>query len=87
MEKKIEILNESGLHARPAGLLIKTLNKFKSNIDIIHNGVILNGKSIMSILSAGIKKGDILKISVDGEDAEEAVKAFVELAEAKFGEA
>lgn len=87
MEKIVKILNESGLHARPAALLVKTASKFKSDIKIEFNDNVLNAKSIMNIMSMGLKKDDEIKIIVDGSDAKEAMEALVNLIESKFSEA
>ncbi|WIF93975.1 HPr family phosphocarrier protein [Caminicella sporogenes] len=87
MERIVKILNESGLHARPAALLVKTASQFKSDIKIEFNGNTLNAKSIMNVMSMGLRKDDEIKLIIDGPDAEEAMKALVELIESKFNEA
>lgn len=86
MEKIITILNEQGLHARPASVFAKTANKFKSNISIVHGNDTINAKSIIIIMSLGLKKGEEIKIITKGEDEEEAMEALVSLIENKFGE-
>ncbi|SHH59343.1 phosphocarrier protein [Caloranaerobacter azorensis DSM 13643] len=87
MEKTVKILNESGLHARPASVFVKTASQFKSDIKIKFNGNILNAKSIMNLMSLGLKKDDEIKLIIDGPDAEEAMEALVKLIESKFNEA
>lgn len=87
MKKTITIINETGMHARPASAFVKIANSFKSDINIESNGKLLNGKSIMNLLSAGLKYGDVIDIVAIGEDEVEAVKALVQLVESKFGEA
>ena len=86
MEKIITILNEQGLHARPASVFAKTANKFKSNVSIVHNNNTINAKSIIIIMSLGLKKGEKIKIITKGEDENEAMAALVNLIESKFGE-
>jgi len=86
MEKNLVILNESGMHARPAGIFMKEANKFKADIEIEAKGKKINGKSIMGIMSLGLAKGTEIIIRANGEDAEEAINALVELMENKFGE-
>ncbi len=86
MEKKVVIKNESGLHARPAGLLVKKASEFKSDIEIEFNGKKINGKSIMGIMSLGLDKNSEIKIIANGDDAEGAVNALAELIESGFGE-
>lgn len=86
MEKTVEILNESGLHARPAALFAKTASKYKSEIMIECNEKASNGKSIMNIISFGLKKGDEIKIIANGIDEKEAMDDLVQLVEGRFGE-
>lgn len=86
MEKLIKVLNESGLHARPAAIFVKTAGQFDSAIDIEFNGSSLNAKSIMNILSLGLKKGDEIRLIVNGTDEDKAMEALVNLFESKFGE-
>lgn len=86
MEKIVKILNETGLHARPASLLVKAATSFSSDITIAFKDNEFNAKSIMSILSAGLKKGDEIKVIAKGIDEEKAVEALVDLIHSKFGE-
>lgn len=86
MEQKIIVQNEAGIHARPAALLVKTAAKFGSEITIEVNDRVINAKSIMNILSAGLKKGDEIRLKVSGSDEQEALQTLVELFEAKFNE-
>lgn len=87
MEKTVKILNESGLHARPAGIFVKTANTFKSEVDIEFNGSTFNAKSIMILMSMGLRKDDEIKIIANGPDEEAAVNTLAKLIENKFGEA
>ncbi|SHJ62653.1 HPr family phosphocarrier protein [Paramaledivibacter caminithermalis] len=86
MKKNVKIINESGLHARPAAVFVKSASQFKSDINIELNGSIFNAKSIMNILSLGAKKGDEITIVADGPDEKEAIDCLVNLIESKFGE-
>lgn len=86
MEKIVTIKNESGLHARPAGMFVKKAAEFKSTVDVIAKGKTVNAKSIMGIMSLGLAQGDELTISANGEDQESAINALVELVEGGFGE-
>ncbi len=83
---EIIIENEIGLHARPASNLIKLTKTFNSDIRLISDGKNGNGKSIISILGLGLKKGDKVLIETEGDDEEEALKALLELANNNFGE-
>ena len=86
MEKIVKVLNESGVHARPAGALVKEASSFESDVFIEANGTKANAKSIMNVMCLGLKKDDEVKIIADGADAEAAVKALSDLFENKFGE-
>ena len=69
------IKDEVGIHARPAGLLVKEAKKFPSKITLEGTG------KLMAIMSMGIKKGMEVTIAAEGEDEEqaiEAMKAFLE---------
>lgn len=80
-ESAVTIRNEIGLHARPASLFIQEAIKYSSSITLIKDEKVYNGKSIMSVLSMSAGKGQEIIIKADGEDAEEAVKALVNLIE------
>ncbi len=66
---------EAGLHARPAGLLVKQTAAFKSNIKILNeeSGKEADLKRLMAVMALGVKQGNSIAISADGEDEEEAV--------------
>lgn len=78
--KKINytVTAEAGIHARPAGLLVKKAASFKSNIKILHEqrGSEADLKRLMAVMALGVKKGDCIVLSVDGEDEEEAADAL-----------
>lgn len=82
----VEIVNELGLHARPAALLVQLANRFKSTIWISKDTQRVNGKSIMGVMMLAAGKGSKITISARGSDAEEAVNALAELVRSGFGE-
>lgn len=84
--KEVILINETGLHARPASLFVKESNKFKSDVFIVKNDNEYNGKSIMNLLSLGAKKGDCFTIKTTGEDEDQALEVLVKLFEDGFGE-
>ena len=86
MEKVVKILNEQGLHARPAAIFSKAASKFKSTISVVHGDRVANAKSIINILSLGLTKGEEIKIIIEGTDEKEAMTTLVSLLENKFGE-
>lgn len=76
IQSTIEIKNNEGLHARPASEFSKAAMKYKSDIKAYKNGEIkaYNPKSILSIMSMGAVKGDILRIEATGEDEAAAIE-------------
>ena len=86
IKKKLQILNKHGLHARPAALLVRTTGQFKSDVKIMKDGLIANGKSIMGVMTLAAEPGSDVEITVTGEDALEAMKAIEVLIENKFYE-
>lgn len=80
------IKNRLGLHARAAALLVKTANRFSSEIIIEKDGIEVNGKSIMGILMLAAAKGTKITLKAEGKDAVEAIQSLGKLIESKFGE-
>ncbi len=72
------IENETGLHARPATEIAKISMKYKCNINLIANEKIINAKSPLMIMSAGIKSKTKLQILCDGEDENQAMEELRE---------
>ncbi|MBB5323883.1 phosphocarrier protein [Anoxybacillus tepidamans] len=77
-EKVFKVTAESGIHARPATLLVQTASKFNSDINLEYNGKTVNLKSIMGVMSLGVPKGAQIKIVAEGTDAAEAMAALTE---------
>lgn len=84
MEIKVKVLNEEGLHARPAGVLVKTASKFVSDIELNAEDDSANAKSIMSIMGLGLTKNSEVTLSASGPDAKEALEELKTLFENKF---
>lgn len=80
------IKNQLGLHARAAAMFVRLSNKFSSDIKLMKDGYEVNGKSILGILSLAAIQGTEVKISVQGEDAREALAEIEKLIESGFGE-
>lgn len=77
-KKEVKIINEEGLHARPASLFVKIANKYKSEIKIACKGNSGFAKSILNIMALGAHKDSVLEITAEGMDEMEAVEALVE---------
>ena len=86
LEATLKLTNKVGLHARPAALFVQTAKKFKSNIMVKKDDKEVDAKSILGVLSLGAECGSVITIKVNGEDADEALKALVKLINDKFGE-
>ena len=79
MEKReFHIVAETGIHARPATLLVQAASKFNSDINLEYNGKSVNLKSIMGVMSLGVGQGADVTITADGDDAKEAIEAIAE---------
>ncbi|MDO4680164.1 MAG: phosphocarrier protein HPr [Aerococcus sp.] len=79
MEKKDFIVTaETGIHARPATLLVQTASKFESEIKLEYKGKSVNLKSIMGVMSLGVGQGADVTITVEGDDEADAMKAIEE---------
>lgn len=78
-KKNVEIVNDSGLHARPAAALVKCSSRFKSDFFIHMYGYRINGKSILGVLTLAAEQGAELELEVDGPDEKEAMEAITSL--------
>jgi len=84
--REIKIVNKFGIHARPAALFVKTASRFKADILVEKDGMSVNGKSIMGLLTIQGQNGAVVKVTAEGPDAAGALKALQELIEQKFHE-
>ena len=81
LEKEITIQNESGLHARPAAIIVQKANGFKSDIFLEKDDDKVNAKSIMGVMMLAAAYGTTIKIIADGEDEGEAMETLARLLE------
>ena len=81
---KIIIKNNSGFHARPCSVFVKTANKFKSSINVKKGETSVNGKSILGLMTLAASFGEKLVIEADGPDAQMAVEALKKIANTEF---
>lgn len=86
IEREATIVNQDGLHARPAARIVRLANNFTSEIELAKDGVGVNGKSIMGVMMLAAECGSSILIRADGPDAEQAVTALAELVASGFGE-
>lgn len=79
--KQVKIKNATGMHARPASLLVSQMTKFSSQVELVVGDKVINAKSIMSLLAGGLVAGTDLEIRCQGTDevaACEAAASFIE---------
>lgn len=78
IKETVTIVNDTGLHARPANEFVKVAKKFKSEIFLEKDTKKLNGKSILGLLALGLSKGTNVDIIAEGEDEKEAIETLVD---------
>lgn len=75
-EFKYTITDEVGIHARPAGMLVKEAGSFQAKITVECNGKSADARKLMAIMALGVKHGDTVTVQVEGEQEEEAFAAM-----------
>ncbi|AMM92275.1 phosphocarrier protein HPr [Peribacillus simplex] len=78
VEKTFTVTAETGIHARPATLLVQAAGKFDSEINLSYKEKKVNLKSIMGVMSLGIGKGAEITISAEGSDENDALNTLAE---------
>ena len=86
IERKIQVINKLGLHARPSSTLSQTASKFKSEIKLQKGEVEVNAKSILGVMMLAAEVGSEIILKAEGEDEKQAVEALARLFQEKFGE-
>lgn len=79
LSKDVIVNNGTGLHARPATLLVKKASSFKSDVSIEFNGKKANVKSLIGVLSLGVTKGANITVVASGDDEALAVEEIANL--------
>lgn len=85
-ERIVAIVNPLGLHARPAAEFVKLASSYQSEITVQKDGMVVNGKSIMGVMTLAAECGSKLTIRAEGKDAEQALVALVALVENGFSQ-
>lgn len=70
-----------GIHARPAGLLVKEVGKYQSKISLTKDGKTVDAARLMAVMSLGVKQGQTITVTAEGDDEEAAaseIQAFFE---------
>lgn len=86
IETTVKIINNAGLHTRPAATIVKIAAKFKSDFFIVKDGMEINGKSIIGVMTLAAEKGSELKLVFNGEDEKEASEAIIDYFNRGFDE-
>ena len=69
------IKDELGVHARPAGLLVKLAKQYTSAITIDKNGKTCDMRKLMAVMGMGIRQGETITVTAEGEDEAAAIEA------------
>jgi phosphocarrier protein len=84
--RTLTLLNKTGLHARPAALLVETAGRFRSAIRVLRPGREADGKSVLSLMLLEAGKGSEITVEASGDDETEALAAVAEIIESRFDE-
>lgn len=74
-EFEFVVTDPQGIHARPAGILVKEAKKFESNISVFKGARKGDLKKIFTVMALGVKQGESIKVQVEGADEEQAASA------------
>jgi phosphocarrier protein len=86
IERDLTIVNRLGLHARAAAKFVHMASRFHSKIQLAKDGLCVDGKSILGLLTLAGSQGATLKLRVEGDDEQDAVRDLVALVDGQFGE-
>lgn len=78
------VINDKGLHTRPSTELVKCASRFKAQINLIHQDLVVNAKSLLGILTLAASRGSRIQVEAVGDDAQSAVENLIQLAQNKF---
>lgn len=84
--KELEIKNIKGIHARAAAAFVKLAETFSSSIQVERVGMIVSGLSIMGLMMLSASKGTTIKVTISGDDEQQAMQEITKLIDNKFGE-
>ncbi len=84
VSKVLTVRNRAGIHARPAAMIVKVANKFKSDFYMEKDDIKINGKSIIGVITLGAGFKSEIKISCEGEDETQMAEALEQLFENRF---
>ena len=85
-EREVVVTNRTGLHTRPASMIVREASHYDAEFLIQKDGYEINGKSIIGVMTLAAEQGATLTLVFDGGDEEEAAEALAQLFEEGFGE-
>ncbi len=86
IRQEVTIVNALGLHARAAARFVQMAGRFRSHIEVSHEGHTADGKSILGLLALLGRQGTRLTIAAEGADEQDALQALCDLVASRFGE-
>ncbi len=86
IEKNLSVQNKTGIHARPAAMIVRVTNKYTSQVFFEKDEEQVNGKSIMGLMMLAAGRGSSIKAIIEGSDAEDMMKDLEDLFNRKFDE-
>lgn len=86
IERRVKIINKAGLHTRPAATIVKMAAKYKCDFFIDRDGMEINGKSIIGVMTLAAEVGSELVLRFDGVDQEQAAEEIISYFERGFDE-
>jgi phosphocarrier protein len=86
IEQTVKIINKAGLHTRPAATIVKMAAKYKCEFFISRDGMNINGKSIIGVMTLAAEEGSELILTFNGEDEEAAAQEITDFFERGFDE-
>lgn len=89
LQADVVVVNEHGLHARPAMMFVDLANQFASEIRVVKgepDSAVVDGKSIMQMMTLAATQGTLLRLEAEGDDADRALERLSELFRAGFEE-
>ncbi|MCL4549879.1 MAG: HPr family phosphocarrier protein [Bacteroidetes bacterium] len=86
IEERVKIINNAGLHTRPAATIVKLASKYKCDFFLNKDGMHINGKSIIGVMTLAAEKGSEIILIFDGEDEQQACQEILEYFKRGFDE-
>ena len=86
LSRRLEIVNQRGLHARASAKFVQVASAFQADIEVEKDGTVVGGTSIMGLMMLAASPGTSILVTACGNQAAEALEALDELIRNRFGE-